>query len=241
MCLDYTCTLSALKVWFQFVLGCLPVDFQPGLICNVMTVNPIAYSHYSPAWKAYHHVLGRIIFQKNCTCWYLCAQSNRSRVATPQHLNLAWLQPQVEFNVALMYRSPNTLIASSAFLPMHSYVSSWVYDLVRACVCVCVCVCVCFGMCVCVLERVCVYLCACVRACVRACACFSFPTGTVDYTDWAPHEPNGQKNGERCVELGTRHNNGYGKWRWNDVSCNQKRSFICQQNTCKNKACDAVF
>ena len=44
-------------------------------------------------------------------------------------------------------------------------------------------------------------------------------------TDWFPGEPNDHGSGEDCLEV--RHNRRKGQW--NDISCDQRKPFICQK------------
>lgn len=45
------------------------------------------------------------------------------------------------------------------------------------------------------------------------------------YTNWEPTEPNNYKNlNERCVQIGF-----HGTDQWNDIRCNSKCGFICQE------------
>merc|ERR1712071_25184 len=56
-----------------------------------------------------------------------------------------------------------------------------------------------------------------------------YPDGTKAwFTNWAPGEPNDEFNSEKCVEMCQRFN-----WKWNDVPCRVKRSYICQKRRCK--------
>ncbi|XP_037809015.1 lectin subunit alpha-like [Lucilia sericata] len=47
------------------------------------------------------------------------------------------------------------------------------------------------------------------------------------YTNWESSEPNNYKNlNERCVHLGF-----HGSLQWNDINCERKYGFICQERT----------
>ena len=47
---------------------------------------------------------------------------------------------------------------------------------------------------------------------------------SVLYTPWAPDEPNGNYTGELCVEMYSTFRPGL----WNDLSCDEKRRFVCK-------------
>ena len=48
----------------------------------------------------------------------------------------------------------------------------------------------------------------------------------VDYTNWAPGEPNDSVGNENCVEFYT--NGGLAR-QWNDGYCNNNKRFVCKK------------
>ncbi|XP_065183597.1 secretory phospholipase A2 receptor-like isoform X1 [Sycon ciliatum] len=49
----------------------------------------------------------------------------------------------------------------------------------------------------------------------------------LDYTRWAPFEPNDRRGSEDCVEVIVSHHRATYNWRWNDYRCTSRRSFVC--------------